>query len=127
MEILVSTDFMERTVKMEIQALRVFRAIRENLVCRELLALQELMVRMAHRELVDRREVQDHLARLVPLVLIDYFKSSNFFLFKSSNFFFLISPFQCVLIFAGEPGLNGLPGSSGSPGQPGTPGVPGGR
>jgi hypothetical protein len=89
MEILVSTDFMERTVKMEIQALRVFRAIRENLVFRELLALQELMVRMAHRELVDRREVQDHLARLVPLVIIDYFKSSNFF---------FMSPFQFVLI-----------------------------
>ena len=118
MEILVSTDFMERTVKMEIQALRVFRAIRENLVFRELLALQELMVRMAHQELVDRREVQDHLARLVPLVLIDHFNSSNFL---------LISPFQCVLIFAGEPGLNGPSGSSGSPGSPGSPGVPGGR
>ena len=118
MEILVSTDFMERTVKMEIQALRVFRAIRENLVFRELLALLELMVRMAHQELVDRREVQDHLARLVPLVIIDYFKSSNFFLNVS---------FSICFNFAGQPGLNGLHGSSGSPGSPGTPGIPGGR
>jgi hypothetical protein len=61
---------MERTVKVEIQALRDFPAIQEILVFRDLLVLQDRMVRMAHRELVELREVQEHLGRLVLQVII---------------------------------------------------------
>ena len=69
MEVLVFMDFMEQTVKMELQAFLVCRASLATQECLELLVRKEHLERLAHRERVELLEAQDHLHRLVPQVI----------------------------------------------------------